>query len=67
MNDTTNSAVAAAKLLVGDEGGECQMHNINLAIEHAFGKRKRTVMGQVMDDFAPGEEVMNADEGLIRT
>ena len=65
VNDTTNSALATARILVGEEGGECQMHKNNLAIEHAIGKRQRTARGVVVDDFPPGEMVLKSGRALV--
>ena len=41
VNDTTNAALKAARLLASEHGGECRMHMVNLAIEYAISKRVR--------------------------
>lgn len=65
-NDNTNSAVAASRNLASDEfGGDCKMHLINLAIEHAFGKRTRTSNGEIVDEFVAGNNILSVGRALV--
>lgn len=57
INDTTNSALAAGRLIVGGgvdgtvESGTCYMHRGALAINHASGFLQRSVNRKVTDSF----------------
>jgi hypothetical protein len=56
VNDTTNSAVKTGWNLTGVKG-TCAMHRVNLIIEHATGRRKRTQQRKVTDEFPECEAI----------
>ncbi|GMH46135.1 hypothetical protein BSKO_14099 [Bryopsis sp. KO-2023] len=64
-NDTASAAVAISRELVGEEG-DCKMHVISLAIEHAIGKRTRTKSKQIVDSFEPVELIRRKGRALIK-
>lgn len=58
INDTTNAALAAGRLIMGGgvddgatESGSCDMHRGALAINHASGFLQRSKGGAVVDSF----------------
>ena len=56
MNDTTNSALKAGRLIVGDDKSEnvlCGMHVVELVVGHASGFLERTVGKVVVDENKP--------------
>jgi hypothetical protein len=56
MNDTTNSALKAGRLIVGNDKSEnvlCGMHVVELVVGHASGFLERTVGKVVVDDNKP--------------
>ena len=62
INDTTNSAVMAGRLIVGGgiyhtiEGGTCGMHVAELASNHGGGFLERKVNKKVVDHFKDNVE-----------
>jgi hypothetical protein len=50
VNDTTNVAVRVGFLLSGNKG-TCNMHTIQLVIEHCTGRRMRKLNKQIIDSF----------------
>jgi hypothetical protein len=59
VNDTTNVAVKVGKLLSGSKG-TCNMHTLQLIIEHSTGKRTRKHNTKIIDEFPECEEVRKA-------
>jgi hypothetical protein len=56
MNDTTNSALKAGRLIVGNDKSPnvlCGMHVVELIVGHASGFLERTVNKVVVDDNKP--------------
>lgn len=56
MNDTTNSALKAGRLIVGNDKSEnvlCGMHVVELVVGHASGFLERTVGKVVVDENKP--------------
>jgi hypothetical protein len=54
MNDTTNSALQAGRLIVGNDSSEdrkCGMHVVELCVAHASGFIVRMKNKQIVDDF----------------
>ena len=59
MNDTTNSALKAGRLIVGNDKSEnvlCGMHVVELVVGHASGFLERTVDKGVVDSNKPCHE-----------
>lgn len=58
MSDTTNSALKTGRELadvVDIMEGKCTMHLVNLAVEHAIGKRTRSRNHVIVDEFPAAE------------
>jgi len=49
-NDTTNSALKVGRLLAGGDEGTCAMHQTQLVIDHATGRKTHTSRGKTTDD-----------------
>jgi hypothetical protein len=64
VNDTCNSATLTAELLTGTRDGGCSMHSLNLALDHAFGKRTRSLGGTIVDEFKPGDKIIQSGRKL---
>ena len=65
VNDTTNAALKAARLLASEHGGECRMHMVNLAIEYAMSKRVRRRGGSEINVFEAGREVLRVGRRIV--
>ncbi len=50
INYTTNTSLATSRLIVSTDG-TCNMHLVNLACDHAIGKRKKTINKEIIDSF----------------
>jgi hypothetical protein len=62
MNDTTNSALKAGRLIVGDDKSEnvlCGMHVVELVVGHASGFLERTQGKKVVDHNKPCNKFCN--------
>ena len=59
VNDTTNVAVKVGVLISGKKG-TCNMHTVQLILEHATGRRTRSKKKQVIDDFPECDDVRKA-------
>ena len=59
INDTTNAAVAAGRLIAADNHNTptCQMHTMSLVYSHAIGKLTRSINRVVVDSFDEGERL----------
>lgn len=60
MSDTTNSALRTGRELtsaVDALEGKCTMHLVNLAVDHAIGKRTRNKNHVIVDSFPVSEEL----------
>ncbi len=56
INDTTNAALAAGRLIVGtNKNGTCDMHQLDLVTEHATGQAVRKRGGVIVDQFVECE------------
>jgi hypothetical protein len=64
INDTMNTSLATSRLIVGADG-TCNMHLVNLACDHATGKRKRTVNKEIVDSFEECEDLRLAVRRMI--
>lgn len=53
VNDDTNATLAASRQIYSGKQGGCMMHLLNLAGEHAIGKRIRKRQGEVVDSLNP--------------
>ena len=49
-NDTTNSALKVGRLLTGGDEGTCAMHQTQLVIDHATGRKTRKRAGKIVDE-----------------
>ncbi len=64
INNTMNTSLATSRLIVGTNG-TCNMHLVNLACDHATGKRKRTVNKEIVDSFEECEDLRLAVRQMI--
>ena len=66
INDTTNSALAAGREIVGtDENGGCGMHEAELIIKHATGQVERRCNRTVTDHFRNCEGLRKKSRKMI--
>ena len=67
-NDTTNSALKTGRLMTADgDEGTCFMHITQLCIDHATGRKKRSVDKQIVDDFPECESIRLASLKASKT
>ena len=66
VNDNTNAAVAAGRLL-SSEGcdGQCTMHLVQLAIGHALGLKTRSNNRIVVDKFQHGADIIKIARDVV--
>lgn len=56
VNDTTNTALKVGRLLAG-QNGSCSMHEVQLALDHAVGKKTRKRNNKIVDSFKEAEAI----------
>jgi len=61
-NDTTNSALKVGRILTGGDEGTCAMHQTQLVVDHATGRKKRSAQNTITDDFPACEELRKKAE-----